>query len=178
MKKRILIYSTALLLITGLSCSNHGQKKYQGNAENKVQQEHDGTITLKLDKAACYNDLSNPSGNTAEWNIIITNPGHFNVWISSATKDTTHLHYANSVKISFQDKLLEVDPACDKVVYNAAEVSSPFFRADSFIGSFYVSEPGEYNIQLISEKAIARNTGSPNNQSEDDTMLLSVNLTP
>jgi len=46
------------------------------------------------------------------------------------------------------------------------------------MGSIYVSEPGEYNIQLISEKVIAKNAESHNTSRVDDTKLMSVILTP
>jgi len=46
------------------------------------------------------------------------------------------------------------------------------------MGSFYLSEPGEYNIQVISEKVIAKNTGTKNASPTDDTILMSVMLTP
>ena len=105
-------------------------------------------------------------------------PGRFHVWLSSATKDTTDLSYVNSVRISLLDKQLEVDPACDKIIHNAGEFPSPYFRADSYMGSFFVSEPGEYNIQIISEKVIAKNAKTSNTSITDDTMLMSVLLTP
>jgi hypothetical protein len=47
----------------------------------------------------------------------------------------------NSVKISLLDNQLDVDPACDKIVRNSNEVSYPYYRADSYMGSFYISEP-------------------------------------
>jgi hypothetical protein len=133
---------------------------------------------LILDKAECYSDIVNPSNNTADWNIVISKPGRFKVWLSSATKDTSDLNYANSVRISLLDDRLEVNPACDKIVRNSSDVHYPYFRADSYMGSIYVSEPGEYNIQLISEKVIAKNAESHNTSLADDTKLMSVILTP
>jgi hypothetical protein len=67
--------------------------------QNKILQQEDGTISLKVDKADCYQDKVNPSSNTAEWNVRVSKSGRFNVWLSSATKDTTDLKYDNSVKL-------------------------------------------------------------------------------
>ena len=134
-----------------------GRKSDSDNvSDNAILQEADGTLALNVEKATCYNDIVNPSSNTAEWNIVVSKPGTYKVWLSSATKDTTDLSYINSVKISLLDKLLEVNPECDKVVLNSDDVSYPYFRADSYMGSFYISEPGEYSIQVISEKVLTK----------------------
>jgi hypothetical protein len=178
MKQRVNVYLIGLALIAVWSCGNNKSSKDILISGNRVVQQGDGTISLKLEKAACYTDVVNPSSNTAEWNIVIANPGRFNIWLSSATKDTTALHYANSVKITLLDKQLEVKPACDKIVHNTGELPSAYFRADSYMGSFFVEEPGEYNIQVISEKVIAKNSVTPKTSQADDTMLMSVNLTP
>jgi hypothetical protein len=167
-----------MVLIPVLSCGNLKIERISQKDDNKILQQNDGSISLKLAKADCYSDLSNPSNNTAEWSIVISNPGHFNVWLSSATKDTSVLKYANSVKISLMDDRLEANPACDKIVQNSSDVRYPYFRADSFMGSVYVSEPGEYNIQLISEKVIASESKSNSSTMADDTKLMSVMLTP
>jgi hypothetical protein len=131
-----------------------------------------------LEKAAFYRDGITPSNNTAEWDIVISKPGRFKVWIKSATKDTTDLKYANAVRISFLDDVLEVTPACDKIISNSTDVHYPYFRADSYMGSIYIAEPGEYNIQLISEKVIVEKSQQGNAALSDDTKLMSVILTP
>ena len=178
MARKWFLFSMGLIMILTYSCSHGAIKKDAQNAENRVLQSEDGTISLKLEEAACYSDESNPSGNTAEWEIVISEPGRFHVWLSSATKDTTDLSYSNSVRISILDKHLEADPACDKIIRNASEFPAHYFRADSYMGSFFVSEPGQYNIQIISEKVIAKNSGTSNTAITDDTMLMSVFLTP
>jgi hypothetical protein len=160
------------------SCSHLGSTKDLQNAETRISQQEDGTVSLKLDKAACYSDLNNPSNNTADWNFIISRPGRFKVWISTATKDTSALNYANSVRISLLDDHLEVNPACDKIIRNSSDVPYPYYRADSYVGSINVTEPGEYNIQVISEKVTAKVARSQNNSPADDTKLMSVILTP
>jgi len=178
MKRSILPYLIGLVIIPVWSCGHIGSIKDLKDAENRILQQKDGSILLILDKAACYSDADNPSNNTADWNIVISRPGRFKVWLSSATKDTSDLNYANSVRISLLDDRLEVNPACDKIVRNSSDVHYPYFRADSYMGSIYVSEPGEYNIQLISEKVIAKNAESHNTSLVDDTKLMSVILTP
>jgi hypothetical protein len=148
------------------------------DAENRILQQKDGTVSLILDKAACYCDAGNPSNNTADWNIVISQPGRFKVWLSSATKDTSELNYANSVRISLLDNQLEANPVCDRIVRNSHDVPFTYFRADSYIGSVYVAEPGEYNIQIISEKVIAKDNESEKTSLTDETKLMSVILTP
>jgi len=158
------------------SCGTKSDNKVV--TENAVMQQADGTLSLNMEKATCYNDDVNPSSNTAEWNVVVSKPGRFKVWLSSATKDTTDLSYMNSVKISLLDNQLEVDPACDKIVRNSNEVSYPYYRADSYMGSFFISEPGQYNIQVISEKVLPREAMNNISSGLDDTRLMSVILTP
>jgi hypothetical protein len=177
MKRGILTFLTGLGLIAIWSCSHLGTTKDSKDTGNRILQQNDGTISLILDKAACYSDVNNPTNNTADWNVVISQPGRYKVWISSATKDTSELNYAHSVRISLLDDQLIANPACDKIVRNSNDVHYPYFRADSYMGSVYISEPGEYNIQLISEKVLARNSES-HNTFASDTKLMSVILTP
>ena len=178
MKRRVFPYFMGLVIIPVLSCGHLGSTKDVQDAENRILQQKDGTISLILDKAACYTDVVNPSNNTADWDIVISKPGRFKVWLTSSTKDTSDLNYANSVRISLLDDHLEVNPSCDKIVLNSSDVHYPYFRADSYMGSVYVSEPGEYNIQLISEKVIAQTAKALSTSRVDDTKLMSVILTP
>ncbi len=178
MRRRVFGILIVLLLIPVVSCNHIGSKRQQHEADNRIIQQKDGTVALILDKAARYSDVTNPSNNTADWSVVISAPGRFKVWLSSATKDTSNLRYANSVKISLQDDRLEANPACDKIVRNSNEVNYPYFRADSYMGSIYFSEPGEYNIQVISEKVLAKEVDSHETSLADDTKLMSVILTP
>ena len=164
-------------MMLAASCGQNGNTKNADTSDNTIVQKADGTVSLQLEKAVCYSDASNPSNNTADWNVVISKPGRFKVWITSATKDTSTLKYSNSVKVNILDDHLEVKPAVDKIVLHSGDVPNSYFRADSYVGSFYVSEPGEYNIQVISDKVIAR-SGSKNIPQVDDTMLMSVVLTP
>ena len=146
--------------------------------ENKILQQKDGTISLKVDKAECYHDMVDPSGNTAEWNVVVSKSGRFNVWLSSATKDTTNLEYQNSVMLSILDNRLETRPECDKIIYNSSDVTYPYFRADSFMGSLYIQDTGLYNIQVISEKIVPKDYKNDKSTAAENTKLLSVFLTP
>jgi hypothetical protein len=173
-----------LLILTGIllfySCKNSGEQKETKNkiVQNKILQQSDGTISLKVDKADCYQDMLNPSSNTAEWNVVVSKSGRFNVWLSSATKDTTDLKYNNSVMLSILDNRIEARPACDKIIHNSSDVTYPYFRADSFLGSLYIQDTGLYNIQIISEKIVPKDIKKAESSGSDNSKLLSVFLTP
>lgn len=175
MRRRFFAFS-GLVVLMAWSC---GHKTQSDNISgNTILQAPDGSLALKMEKATCYSDLINPSSNTAEWNVVVSKPGRFKVWLSSATKDTTDLSYVNSVKISLLDKLLDVNPEPDRVVLNSKDVTYPYFRTDSYMGSFYISEPGEYSIQVISEKVLSKEAMGRSSNGPDDTKLMSVILTP
>jgi hypothetical protein len=162
------------------SCGNSVVQKESkvSIAHNKILQQADGTISLKVDKADCYQDAVNPSSNTAEWSVVVSKSGRFNIWLSSATKDTTDLKYSNSVKLSILDNRFEVRPACDKIIHNSSEVSYPYFRADSFLGSLYIQDTGLFNIQIISEKILPGDVTKGESSGSDNSKVLSVFLTP
>ena len=172
------------LIIIGFSlfysCNNNVKpnENKKIRAENKILQQEDGTISLKVDKAECYHDMGDPSSNTAEWNVIVSKSGRFNVWLSSATKDTTNLQYKNSVMLSILDKRLETHPACDKIIQNSTDVTYPYYRADSFVGSLYLQDTGLYNIQVISEKILPQGYKNDGTSVNENSKLLSVFLTP
>jgi hypothetical protein len=180
MKKRYFVGMMMISVVLLYSCNNLGVSKNDKDkvAENTIIQQKDGTISLKVDKAECYHDLGNPSSNTAEWNFVVSKSGRFNVWLSSATKDTTKLQYQNKVMLSLLDNRLEVKPGCDKIIHNSKDVSYPYFRADSFIGSLYIQDTGLYYIQVISEKILPQDVKKDEPSTVENTKLLSVFLTP
>ncbi len=173
-----------LLIVVGItllySCSNTGEQKDTKPkfVQNKILQSKDGTISLKVDKADCYHDMVNPASNTAEWNVVVSKSGRFNVWLSSATRDTTNLNYHNKVMLSILDNRLETRPECDKIVHNSSDVAYPYFRADSFMGSLYIQDTGVFNIQVISEKIIPKDFKKNESSVTEDSKLISVFLTP
>jgi hypothetical protein len=73
---------------------------------------------------------------------------------------------------------LEARPACDKIIRNSADVAYPYFRADSFLGSLYIQDTGLYNIQIISEKIVARDINRAISSDTENSKILSVLLTP
>jgi hypothetical protein len=179
MRRRFLVGLIVVAAALIYSCSNtdHNQQVSDG-AENKILQKEDGTISLNLENADCYSDMVHPSGNTAEWNVVVSKSGRFNVWLSSATRDTNDLHYSSAVMLNIHDKMIEAHPECDRVVHNSKDVSYPYFRADSFMGSLYIQDTGLYNIQVISDKILPRDNSNNGLSAAENTKLLSVLLTP
>ena len=171
-------------MLTGIvsfySCRNSVEQKVSKTkvVQHKILQQPDGTISLKVEKADCYQDLINPSSNTAEWNVVVSKSGRFNVWLSSSTKDTTDLNYSNSIKLNILDNRFEVRPGCDKIIRNSSDVSYPYFRADSFVGSLYIQDTGLFNVQIISEKIIPGDMKKGESTASDNSKLLSVFFTP
>lgn len=176
MRSLLILISVLAVTVGTYSCSNAVTDVSEGG--EKIMQKDDGTINLALEKAACYKDKVNPSGNTAEWSIIVSKPGRYKVWLSSATIDTMHLQYSAPVKISLLDERLDVQPIGDKIVLDASDVKFPYYRADSYMGTFYIQEPGEYSIQIISEKVMEQSENNNTSSFSDHTKLMSVFLTP
>lgn len=179
MKGRKNILSVMLMLVVFVySCGRQGE--VVDNKENRmdtVLQDPDGTISLKVAKADCYHDMSNPKSNTAEWNVKVLKSGRYNVWLSTATKDTTDLKYNNKVLLNIHENQIEGRPKCDKVILNSSDVNYPYFRADSFMGSLYIKDTGVFNIQVISDRIVPGDY-KESHPAEDLTMLLSVFFTP
>lgn len=175
MKRSLRVLILGILAIGIVSTCNNSKSKDLSDGNDMVSQEHDGSFHLKLDEASCYSDQTNPSGNTAEWVFIIPTPGRYKVWLSSATTDTTRLNYANSVKISLLDNQLEKIPGCDKIIKDSKDVSYPYFRTDSYMGSLYFPEPGEYSLQVISERITSEGKAT---DKSDNTRLMSLFLVP
>jgi hypothetical protein len=80
--------------------------------------------------------------------------------------------------LSILDNMIEVRPACDKIILNSSDVTYPYFRADSFLGSLYIQDTGLYNIQIISEKIVSKDIKKAESSGSDNSKLLSVFLTP
>ena len=168
------------MIVTSVSFScNHKNNSHDSDETGKmISQQNDGSILLKLEEATCYSDQVNPSSNTAEWKFSVPKPGRFKVWLCSATRDTNNLSYMTPVKINLLDSNLERRPECDKIVKNSTEVTFPYFRTDSYMGSVYISEPGEYNIQVISEKVTTKEIRNQTRLLADNTRFMSLMLVP
>ena len=180
MNRSLIVPLIAIITFSIASCRNSGQ----GNpgkgkvGSDKISQQADGTISLKLEKASCYSCETDPSNNTAEWNFVVSKPGRYGVWLSTATTDSMNLRYINSVKINLQDERLETTPVGDKIILNAGDVKYPYFRADSYMGTFYIEQPGEYSIQVISEKVVPVDKRESVEKPQNTTRMMSVILTP
>jgi hypothetical protein len=180
MRRTIFLWLAIVGMSLISSCSSFNEKTGVENrrASDKILQQADGTISLKLEKADCYSDMADPSDNTAEWNVVVSKSGRYNVWLSSATKDTTNLHFNDKVLVSVHDARLIARPLCDKIIRHSSDVSYPYFKADSFLGSMYIQDTGVYNIQLISEKILPKDYKGGESSGADITKLLSVSFTP
>ena len=179
MRKYQVFVFVLVLAISFYSCGNATRSdKSSKEATNLVKQLEDGTISLQIDKAFCYNNETNPSYNAAEWSLVVTKSGRYNVWLSSATIDTLDLQYTSNVTLNMQEKQLNAKPVNHKVIHYANGVKYPYFRADSFLGEFYIQEPGEYTVQLISDKVIAESALITSSQGVKHTKVLSVFMTP
>jgi hypothetical protein len=122
--------------------------------------------------------VADPSNNTAEWTVAISRAGGYKVWLASATRDTFNLNYSHTVKVNLADSQLVAIPVCDKIIRNSSDVAYPYFRADTYMGSFYVSEPGEYNIQVISEKVVPETEPGVTEVVSGKSRMLAIILSP
>lgn len=177
MKTKI-IASLGLASILLWNCSNQSVNTSKMVADELTMQQEDGTISLRLSNAGHYNDVVNPSNNTAEWNVVFSKAGGYKVWLTSATKDTVNLKYTTSVKVNLPDSQLAAIPECDKIIHNSSDVNYPYFRADSFMGSIYITEPGEYNIQVISDKVMPVDSENQTVTASDDSRLVALLISP
>jgi len=176
MMRRLSSGVVVLSVVFMCSCNSSEKKSVSDHIQAElIKQQADGTVSLKLENAEYYNDNDNPSSNTAEWRFIVSKSGRYEIWLSSATCDTLDMKYINSVRLTIHDERLELKHSGGKVIPNNDDARYPY-RADSYIGSYYIQEPGEYTIQLISEKAVLSDAGvSPHIQ---NTKLMSVSLVP
>jgi hypothetical protein len=159
-------------------CSNQSDKKRATSIDNPIMQQEDGSISLKLANAWFYSDTIDPSNNTAEWTVVISKTGSYRIWLSSATKDTINFNYLNKVKVNLSDREYIVIPKWDKIIQKSEDVSYPYFRADSFVGSFYISQTGEYNIQVTGEKVISEATRNQAKTLTENSKLMALIISP
>ena len=179
MKKSILVWTVVISVSLLYSCSNSSDQSTSARGKsNEIVQKEDGTISLHVDNADCYADMLNPSVNTAEWSVVVSKSGRYNVWLSSATKDTTDLNYKSKVLVSVQDTRIEGRPGCDKIILDSKDVAYPYFRADSFMGSMYIQDTGVFNVQVISEQILPKNYSINDMSGADLSKLLCVSFTP
>ena len=185
--KRILFTCSVILMVAFFSScgKNVGSGENTATADvnsdsdgNKILQEKDGSISLRVEKAALYHDVADPKNNTAEWSVLVSKSGRFDVWLSSSTIDTTNLRYRNNVRFNIRENNIEKRPGCDKIVLHSSDVSYPYFRADSFLGSLYIQDTGSYSITVISDKILPKDYNAAALNTDDSSKLISVFLTP
>jgi hypothetical protein len=180
MKRELFVWLALMGVTLLISCNKVVKSDRNMNmvADNTIMQQKDGTISLKIDKAECYHDISNPSINTAEWNVVVSRSGRYDVWLSSATKDTTDLKYKKSVLLSIRDNRLEAVPIVNRVIQNSRDVPRPYYQAESFMGSLYIQDTGIYNVQVISDKVLPVDFKAKELAPDEQTKIMSVSLTP
>ena len=170
----------ALVALIGLSSCNRGSGSADDAQEaknNSIASQNDGVV-LKIEDADLIQVDFNPQYNTAEWQFMVKKPGRYDVWLSSLTCDTTHLRYDGNVVITAGDSRLTKVPVGDEIVKNDRSVKEPWYRADSHMGSIFFSKPGEYQVQVISDK-VEPHPSNPSDISLDKhTLINSVILKP
>jgi hypothetical protein len=179
MRREIVLYSLVAGMIMA-SCGNSARNSgaISGDTDKLIKQHEDGTISLTLANADRYSDIKNPSCNTAEWKVIVSKSGRYNVWLTSATKDTNDLKYKNSVMICVQDTKIVGRPGCDKIIYNSSDVNYPWFRAESFMGAMYIQDTGVFHVQVNSEQILPEDIKSNELSGAELSKLISVSFTP
>jgi len=178
MGKTVLVSTmiTATLLLT--YCGNSGQGNDSEKRMERIKQRDDGTLSLKIEYADCYSNTQNPSGNTAEWNVVVSKSGRYDVWLTSITTDTLKLSYENNVMVTVADNVLEARPQLNRIVRKSGDVSNQYFQADSFLGTLFIPGTGSYYVQVISEKILPEDYLTQGLSGEDISRLVSVSFTP
>lgn len=167
-----------LILVFASSCGNRNNGSNSDLSSSYITQQEDGTIVLNLEKAYLLEDSLHPDMNTAEWSIRIKSKGRYELWLTSYTKDTMDLQYDGPVFINFQDKRIKVESIIgNEIVLDTPGLDKKYFRADSKLGSLYIENPGDYNIQLVGSKVRPFETSSLGNSSRH-TELRSLILKP
>ena len=165
-----------LLIIAAASgCGNRNIEELSIQSE-RITEGNDGSIVLHLKEAYLLQDSIHPDMNTAEWAFSISHKGRYELWLSSFTKDTMDLDYQYPVIIHFQDKKIQARPIGNEIVLDTPDTGGVYYRADSRLGSVYIEEPGDYNIQIVSAKVISNDLASDSDKSH--TQLKSLILKP
>ncbi len=169
-------YVTLIGLLSLMSCNNDGAKNTKASGRNERDSDRGKGVTLLLKDADLMQVDSNPEYNTAEWRFEVKEPGRYDVWLSSITRDTSHLLFAENVTITAGDTRLEKRPVGDEIITDDKDVKSPWVRADSHMGSVFFSEPGEYQVQIISDRVLPPSARKDN--INERTLINSLILKP
>lgn len=158
-----------------MSCKHFMTAKEGNNTLNTCTEESaTGEFMLKIEDADLVQDSSDPESNTAEWSFNVEQPGRYEVWLSSITCDTMNMGFDTAVTITAGDSRLEKVPMGDEIIANDNTIRTPWYRANSEMGSVFFNKAGEYTVQVISEKVVTPTVKSPDNK----TLIKSIILKP
>jgi len=143
-----------------------------------VKEDNGSGFTLLLKDASLLQVDSNPEYNTAEWSFTVKQPGRYDIWLSSLTCDTSNVLFASDVTITAGDTRIEKKPVSDQIITDDASVKSPWVRADSHMGSVFFSEPGEYQVQVISDRVVPSASEEKTAKTNNQTLIKSLILKP
>jgi hypothetical protein len=170
---------TLVLLVSITSCKQDGTRdsdKDKNASDRSVTT--DNGVTLLIKDADLMQVDSNPEYNTAEWLLTVKKPGRYDVWLSSLTCDTLNLQFADNVTITAGDSRLTKKPVGDEIVTDDKSVKGPWYRADSHMGSIFFSTPGEYQVQIISDKVVPHSSDLSRISVDKHTLINSLILKP
>lgn len=172
------LFGFIFIIIISTSCGKGGVEESDGNQLSYITSQEDGSIILHLEKAYLLQDSLNPDMNTAEWFFKIKEKGRYELWLSSYTRDTMNLRYDGPVYINFRDKKIKAESIIgNEIVLDTPDIGNMYYRADSKLGSVYVEQAGEYNIQISGSQVRPCEVSSMNNSSRH-TELRSLILKP
>jgi hypothetical protein len=168
-----------VMVIPMTSCNDTGGagKESRKTKSEKSTLQTEG-VTLLIRDAALIQVDSNPEYNTAEWHFTVQKAGRYDVWLSSLTCDTTHLSFRDSVIITAGDTRLTGRPVGDEIITDDLSVKEPWYRADSHMGSIFFSKPGEYQVQVISDRVEKLSADFSDLSVEKQTLINSLILKP
>ncbi|MCK7533339.1 MAG: hypothetical protein MZV63_21060 [Marinilabiliales bacterium] len=92
--------------------------------------------------------------------------------------DTLHLQFEDNVIITAGDSRLDKKPIGDEIVTSDNSVKAPWYRADSRMGSIFFSKPGEYQVQVISDRVERHAADLADISVEKHTLINSLILKP
>jgi hypothetical protein len=165
----------ALMSMTGCKDNKSTADNKSGKSDRPTRE---GGVTLLIADADLIEVDSNPRYNTAEWNFTVKDAGRYDVWLSSLTCDTAHLRFNDLVTITAGDERIEKKPVGDEIVTDDKSVMEPWYRADSHMGSIFFKEPGEYQVQVISDRVIPHSSDLSKLSVDKHTLINSLILKP
>lgn len=163
----------------GLTACNHDNNNGQaGNGRKDGTDVRVESIVLSIAEAELIEVDDKPQYNTAEWMFTVEKPGRYDVWLSSLTVDTMQLRFGDDVIITAGETKLEKKPVSDRVVTEDQSIKEPWFRADTHMGSIFFSKPGEYQVQVISDRVGPYTSDLSQINTAEHTLISSVILKP